>query len=75
MAQKLKGRVVSNKMRKTAVVEVSRLRKHPIYGKYIKRSKRYKAHAEELPAEGATVIIESAKPISKDKKWKIIKVL
>lgn len=70
-----KGKVVSNKMRKTVVVEVARLKKHPIYKKYLKLSKKYKAHTNELIEEGKSVIIESAKPISKDKKWKVIKIL
>lgn len=73
--QKFKGKVISNKMQKTVVVEVSRLKKHPIYKKYMKLSKRYKAHAEEPIEDGKTVIIESTKPISKDKKWKVIKTL
>ena len=75
MAQTLKGKIVSNKMQKTAVVEVSRLKKHPIYKKYIKLSKRYKAHTEEQIEEGKMVLIAPTKPISKDKKWKISKIL
>ncbi len=75
MAQELKGKVVSNKMSKTAVVEVSRLKKHPLYGKYVKISKRFKAHTEEIIPEGKTVILKSVKPISKDKRWVITKVL
>ena len=75
MAQELKGKIVSNKMAKTAVVEVSRLKKHRLYGKFIKISKKYKAHADEQIPEGATVIIKSTRPISKGKKWKIIKIL
>lgn len=62
-------------MAKTAVVEVSRLKRHRLYGKFVKISKKYKAHAEEQIPEGATVIIESTKPVSKDKKWKVIKIL
>jgi small subunit ribosomal protein S17 len=73
--QKFKGKVVSNKSAKTVVVEVSRLKKHPIYGKYIKISKKYKAHTEENIPEGEIVILESTRPLSKDKKWKVIKVL
>ena len=73
--QQLKGKVVSNKMQKTVVVEVSRLKKHPMYGKFMKISKKFKAHSEEKISEGATVFIESTKPISKDKKWKVIKTL
>ena len=75
MAQELKGKIVSNKMAKTAVVEVSRLKKHRLYGKFMKISKKYKAHTEEQIPEGTTVIIKSTKPVSKDKKWKIIKIL
>jgi len=75
MAQELKGKIVSNKMRKTVVVEVSRLKKHRLYGKFMKISKKYKAHTEEEIPEGSTVIIKSAKPISKDKRWKVIKIL
>ena len=75
MAQTLKGKIVSNKMQKTVVVEVLRLKKHPIYKKYIKLSKRYKAHTEEQIEEGKTVLIVPTKPISKDKKWKVSKIL
>lgn len=75
MAQKLKGKIVSNKLAKTVVVEVSRLKKHPIYGKYIKISKKYKAHSEESIPVGKTVILQSTRPVSKDKKWKVIEIL
>ena len=75
MSQILEGKVVSNKMRGTLIVNVTRLKKHPIYGKYIKISKKYKVHCEEQISEGANVIIESTKPKSRDKKWKITKVL
>lgn len=62
-------------MQKTVVVEVARLKQHPIYKKYIKRSARFKAHIEEPIEEGKTVIIESTKPISKNKKWRVVKIL
>jgi len=75
MIQTLKGKVVSNKMKNTVVVEVVRLLRHPMYGKYMKRSKRYKAHTTELIPEGSVVIISSTKPISKDKKWKVNQVI
>ena len=75
MAQELKGKIVSNKMAKTVVVEVSRLKKHRLYGKFMKISKKYKAHADEQIPEGATVIIKSTNPISKDKKWRVFKIL
>ena len=62
-------------MSRTATVEVSRFKKHPVYGKYFKVSKKYKAHTDEQIEEGKNVIIESEKPTSKGKKWKVIKVL
>lgn len=74
MAQKLKGKVVSNKMAKTVVVSVSRLKKHPRYGKFIKMSSKYKAHTEEIIPVGSVVIIESTRPISKDKRWKVVSI-
>ena len=75
MGHELKGKVVSNKMSKTAVVEVTRLKKHPLYGKYVKISKKFKAHTEEVIPEGKTVILKSVRPMSKDKRWVITKVL
>ena len=75
MAQLLKGKVVSNKTAKTVVVEVDRLKEHPVYGKRIKISKRYKAHSADPIEEGKTVIIKSMRPISKDKKWAVDKIL
>ncbi|PIQ69380.1 MAG: 30S ribosomal protein S17 [Candidatus Tagabacteria bacterium CG_4_10_14_0_2_um_filter_40_13] len=72
MAKKTKGIVVSDKMAKTVVVEVKRYIKHPLYGKYIKSSKRYKAHDEKNEYKvGDKVIIEETKPMSKDKHWKV----
>lgn len=73
MKQVLQGKVISNKMNGTVTVEVSRFKKHPIYGKYIKVSKKYKAFSEEKLNVGTEVAIESTKPMSKEKKWKIIK--
>jgi len=70
MAKKIKGIVVSDKMAKTVVVEVKRYTKHPLYGKYMKSSKRYKAHDEKKEYKVSDrVIIEETKPISKDKHW------
>ncbi len=72
-AKCLKGVVVSDKMEKTVVVSVSRFVKHPKYGKFYKVSKKYKAHDEENKHKvGDEVEIMSVKPISKDKKFKII---
>ena len=70
----LKGVVVSDKMDKTVVVGVSRFVKHPLYGKFYKISKRYKAHDEENKYKvGDKVEIMETKPISKDKHFRIVK--
>ena len=69
----LKGVVVSDKMDKTIVVSVSRFVKHPLYGKFYKVSKKYKAHDEENKFKvGDKVEIVETKPISKDKHFKVI---
>ncbi len=69
----LSGIVVSDKMKDTTVVAVERFVKHPKYGKFIKRVKRYKAHDKDNAHKmGDKVSIESTKPISKDKAFKII---
>ncbi len=69
----LSGVVVSDKMDKTVNVLVHRFVKHPKYGKYIKVSKKYKAHDEENKCkEGDKVMIEEVKPMSKDKSFKVI---
>ncbi len=69
----LKGAVVSNKMKKTVVVSVSRFVKHPLYGKFYKMSKKYKAHDEENKYKtGDIVEIVETRPISKDKRFKVI---
>lgn len=71
--KRLKGVVVSTGMQKTIVVEVTSLVKVPKYGKYVKRSKRYKAHDEKgLAKLGETVVIESCRPISKEKHFALI---
>ena len=70
----LKGVVVSDKMDKTVVVSVSRFVKHPLYGKFYKVSKKYKAHDEEnFYKTGDKVEIVETRPISKDKKFKVVK--
>ena len=69
----LKGIIVSDKMDKTVVVLVSNFIKHPKYGKYYKVSKKYKAHDEENKFKvGDKVEIIETRPISKDKKFKVI---
>ena len=70
----LKGVVVSDKMDKTIVVSVSRFVKHPLYGKFYKISKKYKAHdGENKHKVGDKVEIVETRPISKDKHYRVIK--
>jgi small subunit ribosomal protein S17 len=71
--KKLTGTVVSTKMSKTAVVQVDRRQRHRLYQKTMKRSKKYLAHDEVGVKEGDVVNIVECRPISKRKKWKIIK--
>nr|WP_295370807.1 30S ribosomal protein S17 [uncultured Sphingosinicella sp.] len=69
----LTGIIVSDKTEKTVVVKVERRVKHPLYGKIIKRSKKYHAHDEANEfKQGETVRIEETRPISKLKTWKVI---
>lgn len=71
-ARTLNGKVVSNKMDKTITVVVERQVKHPIYGKYIKRSNKIHAHdPDNVCQEGDLVTIEETRPISKTKAWKL----
>ena len=72
----IKGVVISDKMNKTAVVSVTRFVKHPKYGKYFKITKKYKAHDEGGEYHiGDRVVIEESRPISKEKKWRVVKKL
>lgn len=72
----LKGEVVSNKMDKTIVVKVSRLKLHPKYKKHYQVSQNFKAHDEENECQlGDRVIIEEIRPLSRDKKWKMVSVI
>ena len=69
----LKGVVISDKMNKTIVVAVTRLKKHPKYKKYYKVTKKYKAHDEKNEYKtGERVIIAECRPISKGKRWRIV---
>jgi len=71
--KKITGTVVSTKMNKTVVVLSNRFIKHPKYGKYIKRSKRYKAHDEtDAHKVGEVITIEECRPISKDKHFRVL---
>lgn len=70
------GRVISNKMDKTVAVLVERLVKHPVYGKYIKRSTKLLAHDEANACnEGDVVTITSCRPYSKNKTFKLVEVI
>lgn len=70
------GKVVSNKMNKTVVVQVERRVKHPVYGKIVMRSNRYKAHDETNQYnEGDTVEISEGRPISRDKSWTVVRLI
>jgi small subunit ribosomal protein S17 len=72
----LTGRVVSDKMDKTVSVMIERRVKHPLYGKIIRRSKKYLAHDEANQAKvGDTVEIRESRPISKNKSWVVTRVL
>ncbi|MGN1208180.1 MAG: 30S ribosomal protein S17 [Christensenellales bacterium] len=70
------GIVVSNKMDKTIVVEVNSQEKHPLYKKFVKKSKRYKAHDEENACNiGDTVEIMETRPLSKDKYHRLTRII
>lgn len=70
------GRVVSNKMNKTVVVEVTRTVTHPLLGKTLKRSRRFKAHDEHNECrEGDRVLIMETRPLSKEKRWRVVRIL
>ncbi|CAM5507272.1 30S ribosomal protein S17 [Eoetvoesiella caeni] len=72
----LVGKIVSNKMDKTVVVRVERRVKHPVFGKIIVRSAKYKAHDETNQYnEGDTVEIAEGRPISRDKSWTVVRLL
>lgn len=70
------GKVVSNKMEKTITVLVERRLKHPRYGKFVKRTKKYTAHDETNNCnEGDTVRIMETRPLSKNKRWRLVDII
>ncbi|UCF95992.1 MAG: 30S ribosomal protein S17 [Spirochaetaceae bacterium] len=72
----LVGTVVSNKMQKTIVVRIERRKLHPLYKKYITRTKKIKAHDEKnLCQIGDLVKVIESRPLSKDKRWRLLEVL
>jgi small subunit ribosomal protein S17 len=74
--QTLQGRVVSDKMNKTVVVEVERTVMHPLYQRYMRRRKKYHAHDEANDCKvGDQVRITSCRPFSKTKRWRVSEVV
>ena len=72
----IKGVVVSDKMDKTIVVKAERLVKHPVFHKYVRRHVKYKAHDEQNSCKtGDTVLIIEARPMSRDKRWRMLEIL
>ena len=70
------GKVVSDKMMKTVVVSIERRVQHPVYGKMIRRTKKLKAHDEQNEAKtGDTVRIMETRPLSKDKRWRVVEII
>ncbi|MEL7023002.1 MAG: 30S ribosomal protein S17 [Pseudomonadota bacterium] len=70
------GKVVSDKMDKTVSVAIERLVRHGVYGKYIRRTTKLKAHDENNECRsGDTVAISECRPISKDKSWRVVEVV
>ena len=72
--RQLKGIIVSDKMQKTVVVKVERIKEHPKYKRRYKVHKKYKAHCDKKDYKvGDEVIIEECRPLSRDKRWRVIK--
>lgn len=71
--RQLTGTIISNKMAKTVVVKVERIKEHPKYRRRYKVHKKYKAHTDQEYQVGDKVVIEESRPISRHKKWKVIK--
>ena len=70
------GLVVSNKMEKSIVITVERKEKHPIYGKFVKKTSKFTAHDEKNDCnEGDTVRITETKPMSKNKRWRLVEII
>jgi small subunit ribosomal protein S17 len=75
-AKQREGVVVSAKMTKTVVVRVQRLVPHPLYGKRVRVSQRYRAHDEKGECrEGDRVLLIESRPLSKDKRWRVSKIV
>ena len=76
VSRSITGRVVSNKMDKTVTVLIERKVSHPLYRKYVRRSTKISAHDEQNQCnQGDLVMIEQCRPLSKNKSWRLVKVL
>lgn len=72
----LQGQVVSDKMDKTITIVVERRVKHPLYGKYVRRSTKVHAHDENNECRsGDVVLVEQCRPLSKNKSWRLVKLI
>ena len=72
----VEGRVISDKMNKTIIVQIDRKVKHPLYGKYVRRFSKMYAHDEDNSCRiGDLVLIEQSRPLSKTKRWKLVEIL
>ena len=72
----LTGLVVSDKMEKTRVIAVERITRHPLYGKIVRRTKKYKFHDENnLSRTGDKVKVVETRPLSKDKRWRLAEIV
>jgi small subunit ribosomal protein S17 len=70
------GKVVSNKMEKSVTVTIERKVKHPIYGKFVKTTTKFMAHDEKNECNiGDTVSIMEIRPLSKNKRWRVVEIL
>ena len=74
--KELIGKVMSNKMDKSIVVAVERKLKHPLYGKFVKKTRKFVAHDEENTCnEGDIVQVMETRPVSKSKRWRLVKIV
>jgi len=72
----LTGKVVSNKMNKTIVLEITRKKLHPLYKKYVKRSKKIKAHDEKNECNINDIVkVMESRPLSKEKCWRLLEIV
>lgn len=75
-SRKMTGTVISDKMQKTVVAKITRLKEHPLYHKKYQASKKIKVHDPSNQSKiGDVIEIEETKPISKDKSWKLVKII